>query len=772
MLDASDPERYRHAMSTCTRCRSVMAALSLCAAAACGPSFMPRASGDLATASTAADPALASRSAAAAFANPGGMWMPSQMAQHAEQLRELGLVADPEAFTDPTAHPLGAVVWLGGCTGSFVSPEGLVITNHHCVTRALQENSTKERNLLEEGFVARTRAAEQWVGPTGRIFVTREIRDVTAAMRAGLEATPDPKARHDLIETRTKETLARCEKGRPGIRCRLASAFGGGQWWLMEQLELRDVRLVYAPPDGIGNFGGEKDNWRWPRHVGDVAMLRAYVDEHGAPADHSAANVPYRPARHLKLATEPLEAGDLVFVTGFPGSTRRWRTAAEVEEAVAWEYPRTIELCDETIALLEKLGRSDPDLAIKGARLLRGLNNWRTNTRGMLEGLEKGGLARRKVGLEAGLKAWVDADPGRKQRYGGAVERLAQAHGAYRARRDQDAALEDALWLSSLLGAAERIVRMAEERPKPDAERDPRFQERNAKLMADHERAAQRTYDRRLDLAKLALVLERAARLPEHRQPTLVRSILRQRPPTSANIRAALEKMYDQTALEDLDVRLRLLRQASTKELSRLDDPFVKLVLAIRPELQQREDQRDVYAGATAIDRPLYVAALRDKAGGRLAPDANSTLRITYGTVRGYRPQPEAEVYHPFTYLPEVVAKHTGEDPFVAPARLLEAAKRPAGRYAATDRSQVPVNFLADLDITGGNSGSPTLNARGELCGLVFDGNYESIASDWLFMPAVTRSIHVDLRYVLWLLAEVDGATHLLAELGASGDAR
>jgi hypothetical protein len=241
--------------------QSALATAFGCAALACGPSFMPRA---VDTSGPAVDGTGGGeggrRDPAMGFANPGGMWMPSQMAQHAQQLRELGLAIDPAAFGDPTGQPLGAVVYLGGCTGSFVSPEGLVITNHHCVTRALQENSTGDRNLLEHGIVANSRAEEQWVGPTGRIYVTRAIREVTGQIRQGLAAIADPKQRHGTIEQRGKEAIARCEQGRPELRCRLASAFGGGQWWLMEQLELRDVRLVYAPPDGVGNYGGETDN--------------------------------------------------------------------------------------------------------------------------------------------------------------------------------------------------------------------------------------------------------------------------------------------------------------------------------------------------------------------------------------------------------------------------------------------------------------------------------------------------------------------------------
>jgi hypothetical protein len=208
---------------------------------------------------TAQDPTRAAR---AAFENPGGMWPPPLLAAHAEQLRKLGLELDPSALSDPMAYPLGAVVWLGGCSASFVSPQGLVITNHHCATGALQFNSTPERNMLEQGFLAKSRADERSNGPTARVYVTQSFRDVTSEVRRGIEQMGDPLARHRAIEQRIKDLVAGCEKGRAELRCNVASYFGGEQYLLIEKLELRDVRLVYARAEGVGNYGGEIDNWR------------------------------------------------------------------------------------------------------------------------------------------------------------------------------------------------------------------------------------------------------------------------------------------------------------------------------------------------------------------------------------------------------------------------------------------------------------------------------------------------------------------------------
>lgn len=695
------------------------------------------------------------------------MWTPAQMAQHVVTLRELGMKLDPQVLGEPLAFPLGAIVWLGGCTGSFVSDDGLIVTNHHCATGALQFNSTKEKDLLHDGYLAKTRADEKSNGPAARVFVTRGARDVTQDVRGDVDSLPDPKKRFDLIEQRQKALVASCEKGRPDVRCSVQSFFDGETYMLIEQLELRDIRLVYAPAEGVGNYGGEVDNWRWPRHAGDFTFFRAYVGPDQLPADFNAKNVPYKPKHHLTIAKEPLAPSDLVFVAGYPGRTSRLKTSTEVAEAVDWFYPRRIRFCDEYIALLDKLAKEDKELAIKGRSLWRGLSNALTNTKGQLEGLVKDGLAAKKATLEADLRKWATEHP-EQGPIAASLDDLAAKHAKYRARRDEEAAISEVFTMSTLLAGADTIVRMAMERPKPDAERDPSFQERNFKRIAQNQRQVQQSYARKLEHEKLKLALVRAALLPAEKRPKeLLALIVPKGEPTPDAIDKALVAMFAKTKLEDAEVRVKLFESAKLEDLKKDSDPFVALALAMRSTLQDIEDSGEAYVGDTLKSRVTYVTALRARAGGVLAPDANSTLRITYGTVRGYAPKEGAPVYPPFTKVSEMAAKHTGVSPFDAPPALVDAAKKgPFGPYADPSLGEVPVDFLADLDITGGNSGSPTMNAKGELVGLVFDGNYEAVVSDWLFLPPITRSIHVDIRYPLWIMDKVDGADHLLRELG------
>ncbi|NUP09819.1 MAG: S46 family peptidase [Polyangiaceae bacterium] len=702
----------------------------------------------------------------APFENPGGMWLPEQLALQADTFKKVGFSIDPMMLTKPTEFPLGAVVSLGGCSASFVSPDGLIITNHHCVIGALQVNSKEGKaNLLKDGYLAKTRNDELSAGPAARVYVTQSMKDVTTTMRDGLATMKDDMARYQAIEDRTKKLVADCEKGRDGLRCSVASFFGGGEFRLIEQLEIRDVRLVYAPPEGVGNFGGEIDNWRWPRHSGDFSFYRAYVGKDGKPADNSDKNVPYRPTHVLKLAKDPLGPGDAVMVAGYPARTSRLTTAVETREAVNSDLPYTVDYCEAYLAELEAVKKADPKVAIKAEPFVRGLANTLTNVKGQIEGLSKGGLAEKKAAEEAELKKWIEAVPARKAKFKDSVDEAGRLVMESRKAIDADRTMREIGRLSRAYWAAYTIVRNAEERAKDDALRDPDYQERNQKRLEQSFKQMTLQYSPAIDAAMLRLATERELKHPVEKRAGLGDAILGKRKPTELS--AAIKGIYDKTKVGDEAARLKLLTKATVAELEKSTDPMIKLALALRPKSKDMEERDKKLTGALLLVRPLFVGAMQERLAGKLAPDANGTLRITYGTVRGYAPKPGAPVFTPFTVLSEVVKKNTGKDPFEAPQALLDAVSaKKFGPYVDPKLGEVPVNFLADLDISGGNSGSATLNARGELVGLAFDGNYESMASNWIFMPEVTRSIHVDLRYALWVMDAVSNADNLLREMG------
>jgi hypothetical protein len=705
-----------------------------------------------------------------------GMWMPQQIPQLAARLKALGFTGDPAAFADLTGQPMGAIVSLGGCTASFVSPDGLIVTNHHCVAGGLQFNSTPAKNLLKDGYLAKTREEELPNGPGSRVFVTTSVTDVTSAITGGLdavsegvEAKPSDRARYDLIDRRVKQRIAACEKS--GQRCNVASFFDGLKYFEIAQMEIKDVRLVYAPAEGIGVFGGETDNWRWPRHTGDWSFLRAYVGKDGQPAAYSKDNVPFHPKHYLKVSAEGIKPNDLVFVTGYPGRTQRHQTYAEVKETAEWRMPRAIRLAEEQLAILDQLSK-DTAIALKVSGRVQGLNNGLTNQKGTLEGLEKGGSLAKKLAQEKALEAWIAADPVRQKKYGDVLPAMRVLQAEAEKTREQTAVMFSVSSASSYFGAAQTLYRLSVERAKTDMERDAGFQQRDWPRIRETQDRLQRTLDVTSDRALLRWAMGMAAELPADQRIAALDQVAGLKPGMSKAdaekaIDACLQGLYVGTKLGDRDFRMGLLEKSSA-DLLATKDSFIVLAAALEPLAEANREAAKNRAGAYSRLSPRYMEAMLAKAGGLVAPDANSTLRVTYGQVKGVDAK-DGLYYKPQTTLAGIVQKQTGEGDFDAPKAQLDAiqALRSGKKTPYLDPAlkDVPVNFLSTVDTTGGNSGSPTLNSRGELVGLLFDGTYESVASNFLFDPLTTRSIHVDTRYMLWNMAEVDGADNLIKEL-------
>ncbi|MBZ5535572.1 MAG: S46 family peptidase [Acidobacteriia bacterium] len=700
-----------------------------------------------------------------------GMWMPQQIPELAAKLQAMGFKGDPKAFADLTGQPMGAIVSLGGCTASFVSPDGLIATNHHCVTGTLQFNSTPERNLLRDGYLAKTRTDELWNGPSSRVLVTTSVTEVTAAITGGIDPKLTDRQRYDLIERRIKERVAACEKG--GLRCNVASFFSGLKYFEIAQMEIKDVRLVYSPHEGIGVFGGETDNWRWPRHTGDWSFLRAYVGKDGKPAEHSNENVPYHPKHWLKVSPEGAKSGELVFVVGYPGRTLRHQTYSEVKETTEWSFPRSIRLGQEQLAILDKLTKDNKPVAIKVAGRVQGLNNSLTNQKGMLEGLSKGGVLSQKEVQEKGLEKWIAATPERQKKYGDILPALRTLQAESEKTRERNAVLGSVISSSSYLGAAQSLYMLSTQRPKNDLDREPGFQQRDWGRFKEGQDRMQRTLDATVDRTLLRWAMGMAAALPAgQRIEPLDKAAGLQAGMAKADVDKAvdafLDALYANTKMGDKEFRLGLMEK-STADLEATKDSFILLAAALHPVQDANREIAKNRAGAYARLRPRYMEALLAKSGGLVPPDANSTLRVTYGTVKGVDSK-DGLFYKDHTTLAGIVEKQTGEGDFNAPQFQLDAIKKVRdGKktpYLDATLKDVPVNFLSTVDTTGGNSGSPTLNSKGELVGLLFDGTYETVASNFLFDKAKTRSIHVDSRYLLWNMTDVDGAENLLKEMG------
>lgn len=694
-----------------------------------------------------------------------GMWQPAQLPGIAATLQNHGLKLDPKTLTDLTAYPMGAIVSLGGCTASFVSPEGLVVSNHHCVYGALQLNSTPENNLIEKGFLAKTKADELSAGPSARIFVTEEIRDVTDAITAKLDDGMSGAARYKAIEQAIKEQVKACESD--GYRCDVYTFHGGYSYQMIRQLEIKDVRLVYAPPESIGKFGGDVDNWMWPRHTGDFGYLRAYVSKDGKSAAFSGDNVPYQPKHVLKVNPQGVEAGDYVMVVGYPGRTNRYRLADEVQSAIDWMYPTQIKVYQDTLNIINTAGKADPKVAVKYASMVAGLNNYLKNFGGQLEGLRRADAVQVKRTQEAALEAWLKQQGGAENAALAAdIGKLRQQIAANQATRERDLAI-GLVTRASMFSTAVRLTHLAKERPKADLERDAGYQQRDWVRIEAGLKQMDRRFDPGVDQQFMVYGLTRYVALPQaQRLPALDAWLDGAK--TEAQLRQKVAALYAGSKLDKVDERMKWFA-ADSKKIDASTDSMLKLARAVQPQLKQLEDEGDARDGEMSKLRPRYMQAMiawKDSQKLPVYPDANSSLRVTFGNVQGVAPR-DGVSYAPFTTAQGIVEKYTGAEPFDAPKAELDAIKAKAfDGYAPPKLGTLPVNFLADLDITGGNSGSPAMDANGQLVGLAFDGNWESVSGDWLFNSELNRSIQVDVRYMLWVMHHLDHADNLLREMG------
>ena len=692
-----------------------------------------------------------------------GMWVPQQLPEIAGPLKKAGLKLNPKQLANLTGDPMAAVVSLGGCTASFVSPQGLVVTNHHCAYGAIQLNSTPEKNLMRDGFNAATQAQEVSAGPNARIYALDTIQDVTRQVQDAVAAAPDALGRTQALETIEKQLVASCER-EPGFRCRLYSFSGGNTYRLFRNLEIKDVRLVYAPPGSVGNYGGEVDNWMWPRHTGDFSFYRAYVDKDGKPAAYSPDNVPFQPKHWLKVADKALGAGDFVMVAGYPGRTARYALAEEFDETANWTYPTVGGHYKKLVALVQAEGAKNQDIAVKYASTVRGWQNAMKNYDGQLEGFRRIDAAGKKQSEETAVLEWLRKQGAQGEAALAAHAKLEALDEAARTHRERDLVFGQ-LRSTGVLGAATQLYRLSIERAKPDAQREQGYQDRDLPTIEGAMRQMERRYVPQMDRELQAYWLREYLKLPASQRVAAVDKWLGGSDEKA--IKAALDKL-GKTKLGSTDQRISLMK-ADRASFEKSKDPAVQFAVAIMPTVLQLEQEGKARAGDALIARPVYLQAVADykKSKGQFVyPDANSSLRITFGNVMGYT-KTDGSKQQPFTRLEEVAAKATGQEPFNAPQVLLDAvAAKNYGGLADRKLKTVPVNFLSDLDITGGNSGSPVLDAQGKLVGLAFDGNWESVSSNWVFDPTMTRMIAVDQRYMRWIMQEVYPAPQLLQELG------
>ncbi|MDI6767760.1 MAG: S46 family peptidase [Bacteroidota bacterium] len=691
-----------------------------------------------------------------------GMYPLSEI--HKLDLKAKGLKVSPKDIYNPGGVGLiDAIVNIGGCTGSFVSSDGLILTNHHCAFGAAQQISTKENDYITNGFLAKTREEEiQAKGFTVRIVDS--YKDVSKAILSAVSDTMDLVGRTKAIDKRIKEIISETEKQNPGKRAEVSEMFTGKSYMLFIYTFLKDVRAVYIPPRAIGEFGGENDNWIWPRHTGDFAFIRAYVAPDGSPADYSTDNVPYHPKKYLKVAPEGVDEDDPVFILGYPGRTFRHRTSYFLAFEKDIRMPFIADLYEWQIATMENIGKNDRMTAIKLDGRIKGLANTMKNFRGKLQGLKRLNLVENKQVEEKELQQFINADVKRNDLYGTILSEIENIYREMRSQSDYELTLDYLRQSSNILSFGYTVYEAVRELKKPDLERESPYMERNFVRTKEGLQMTAKNYFEPVDKIFFKKMLMQAVKLPQNNRIQAVDDIIQGNDPETA-IDQFIGNAYKITKFNDDKFLLDALTK-SPEEIDQLKDPFIEFAKALYPSYQKLKETRQRREGALSKLSALFVDVKQQFQKKDFIPDANSTLRLTFGRIKGYS-LADALYASPITTVKGVIEKTTGEEPYITPQKLIELYKaKNFGRYMHKKKKDVPVALLYNLDTTGGNSGSPLLNAKGEVVGVNFDRAYEATINDYAWSEDYSRSIAVDIRYVLWVTDKFAGAEHLLKEMG------
>ncbi|MDZ7725201.1 MAG: S46 family peptidase [candidate division KSB1 bacterium] len=678
-----------------------------------------------------------------------GMWRLDQL--ELLSLKQAGLDIPVQDIWNPDDGGLSkAVISLGGCTASFVSENGLIMTNHHCAYGALQRNSTPENNVLENGFIADTYDDELPTRGT-HVYVLESFRDVTNEVLNGISEGMDGEKRQRRINENKNKLVKQVTEENPEYDAYIAAMYSGASYMLFISFEIKDVRIVYAPPKDIGKFGGDIDNFEWPRQTGDFSLLRAYIGPDGKPAQPSDDNVPFHPGKWLKVSTAGYKPGDFTMVLGYPGRTYRYRTSFSIDYLQSFYYPWRIELFESILDLIEQRSQENDTAAVKLASIESSLNNSLKNSRGQVDGFERTGLLRKKLDQEAEFIKRLSNDPELRD----VVHVLPAIKTEY---EDYKSIGPKLLWyryysyLSQMMGAAKTIYVWSKEKEKPEQEREPGYMDHEMERRKERWKYRHRNFDPEFEKAVFRHFVQIADELPWNAVIKTVEQL-----PSDV-----VDSLFARSELDNLASRLNYLN-LSREEVLNLDDPLIQFAADLHEEMQSADDQYKAFQSAMSQWRPRYIEALA--IDSLLYPDANSTKRLSFGKIKGYSPA-DGVKYLPFTTTDGLLEKYTGSYPFDIPGNALALIKRGRfGAYIDPVTKKLHVDFLSTLDTTGGNSGSPSLNSRGELTGLLFDGNYESIVADYIFDPALTRSICMDIRFALWYMDYVDHADHLIKEM-------
>ena len=671
-------------------------------------------------------------------------------------LKKAGLEIDQTDIFNPGKVGLvDALVQVGGCTGSFVSAEGLIITNHHCAFGAVQLASTPENDYLTDGFVARERSKE--IPAQGlTIRITDSYEDVSDRVLGAVAKVTDPVQRIELIQ-KTRQAIAReAETKDPSIKAEVSEMFIGKSYVLFRYKTIQDVRLVYVPERSIGEFGGETDNWVWPRHTGDYSFLRAYVAPDGTPADYAKENVPYVPKKHLKVNPKGVQEEDFAFILGYPGRTFRHRPAQYIEYQQQFLLPYISKLYAFQNNAMIEAGKTDKAVEIGLATRIKRNANTMKNYRGKMKGLRTIQLVDSKKAEDAALAAFISKDAGLKTKYGTLLSDIDALYSQVFADADREMWLGQIHTSTSLLNVSRQLN--AFKAGMDQSSDKAAFFQQNLPRLKQILGSIYGSYHFTADSIILNKMLADGFALPATQSITALEVI--ENPTEFANVSLAKTRLRDQDYVMN-----ELLK--SPESLTKFSDPLLAFQLQLQAQIDALRPEQDRREGVLNKLMGDYVAVKEQFQQKNFVPDANSTLRLTYGYIRGYSPV-DATYVTPFTTIRGILEKGMLDNPeFEYPESIRTAWEaKNFGDYAMKELNDVPVNLLYNMDTTGGNSGSPIMNSKGELIGVNFDRAYDATINDFAWNESYSRSIGVDIRYVLWVADKIDNAQFLLKEMG------
>ncbi len=676
-------------------------------------------------------------------------------------LADKGMQLTPKELFNPGQVSLvDGICRVNGCTGSFVSSNGLIITNHHCAFDAIQKASTSTNDLLTNGFIA-NKLSDEVPAPNYTVRITEGYKDVSELVLSVVTDRMTFLERTQAIDKRRKEIELASEKESKGKRAEVAEMFAGKTYVLFSYTYLKDIRLVFAPPVSVGAFGGEADNWEWPRHTGDFSFMRAYTAPDGSSADYSSSNVPYHPKRVIQVAPQGANEEDFVFLLGYPGRTVRQKTASFLKYEQDVRLPAIIELYAWQISEMDKAAALDRSVGILHATRTKSLANVEKRSRGQLLGLRRANIVATREKSESDLESFIQSDSIRREKYGALLKDIALVYDEMTSMGSLEIHLRELKSACRAMSFAFTIYDAAVERVKEDLDRETPYMNRNMDLTVQQLKLDVADWHSPTDSIMLAGMLERLSKINSARDIEPFSSLL----DDSRSFAKRAETLVGSTRLSDVSFVDECLKK-SPSELELSADPVLKLMIQLYPtykSLRDLDKERDGRLGQ------LYGSLIEVKQAfqpTQFLPDANATLRITYGRVRGYSPA-DAIQKTPISTLQGVIDKTTGIEPYITPKEVIDRFKaKDFGRFVHPKLGQVPVAILYNTDTTGGNSGSPVFNSIGELVGVNFDRTFEATINDFAWNESYSRSIGVDIRYVLWITGIVYDAKYLHKEMG------